>query len=329
MTALAPTLQAFFTDRLLGQRGASSHTIAGYRDTWRLLLSFAAQRTGKNPCQLDIADLDAPLIAAFLDHLEQHRGNSPRTRNNRLAAIRSLFSWAALRHPEHAATIQRVLAITPKRFQRNLVTYLTSDEIDALAAACDKTTWTGRRDHALIVLAAQTGLRISELAALTIGDITLGAGAHVHTVGKGRKERRTPLLPATLAILRAWLAERRGAPGDPLLPASTGRPLSRDAIERRITLHAATAARACPSLRSKHVTAHTLRHSCAMNLLQAGNDIAVIALWLGHEQVSATSIYLHADMSQKERAIARTTPPNATPGRYRAPDHLLAFLEAL
>ena len=329
MTALAPTLQAFFTDRLISQRGASPHTIAGYRDTWRLLLGFASQATGKNPCQLDIADLDAPLIAAFLDHLEHGRGNSPRTRNNRLAAIRSLFAWAALRHPEHAATIQRVLAITPKRFQRNLVTYLTSDETDELAAACDKRTWTGRRDHALIVLAAQAGLRISELAALTVGDIVLGAGAHVHTIGKGRKERRTPLLPATVAVLRAWLAERRGAPGDPLFPTGTRRPLSRDAIERRITLHAAEAAESCPSLRSKHVTAHTLRHSCAMNLLQAGNDIAVIALWLGHEQVSTTSIYLHADMSQKERAIARVTPPGATPGRYRAPDHLLAFLEAL
>ena len=329
MTALAPTLQAFFTDRLIGQRGASPHTIAGYRDTWRLLLAFASQRTGRNPCQLDIADLDAPLVAAFLDHLEHGRGNSPRTRNNRLAAIRSLFAWAALRHPEHAATIGRVLAITPKRYQRNLVTYLTRDETGALAAACDKKTWTGRRDHALIVLAAQAGLRISELAALTTGDITLGTGAHVHTVGKGRKERRTPLLPATAAVLRAWLAERRGAPGDPLFPASTGRPLSRDAIERRITLHAAKAARTCPSLRTKHVTAHTLRHSCAMNLLQAGNDVAVIALWLGHEQVSTTSIYLHADMSQKERAIARTQPLSATPGRYRAPDHLLAFLEAL
>jgi len=228
------------------ERGASGHTIAGYRDTWRLLLAFAAQHTGRNPCQLDIADLDAPLIAAFLDHLEHGRGNSPRTRNNRLAAIRSVFAWAALRHPEHAATIQRVLAITPKRFQRNLVTYLTRDETGALAAACDKKTWTGRRDHALIVLAAQAGLRISELAALTIGDITLGTGAHVHTVGKGRKERRTPLLPATAAVLRAWIAERRGAPGDPLFPTSTGKPLSRDAIERRITLHTATAAQACP-----------------------------------------------------------------------------------
>ncbi len=232
MSALAPTLQAFFTDRLIGQRGASPNTIAGYRDTWRLLLAFAAQRTGKNPCQLDIADLDAPLIGAFLDHLEHVRGNSPRTRNNRLAAIRSLFAWAALRHPEHAASIQRVLAITPKRYQRNLVSYLTGAETDALAAACDKRTWTGRRDHALIVLAAQAGLRISELAALTINDIVLSAGAHVHTVGKGRKERRTPLLPATVAVLRAWITERRGAAGDPLFPASTGRPLSRDAIER-------------------------------------------------------------------------------------------------
>jgi len=329
VTALAPTLQAFFTSRLIGQRGASPNTIAGYRDTWRLLLDFAAKHTGKNPSQLDIADLDAPLIAAFLDHLEQHRGNSPRTRNNRLAAIRSLFAWAALRHPEHAATIGRVLAITPKRYQRNLVTYLTSEETDALAAACDKRTWTGRRDHALIVLAAQAGLRISELAALTVGDTILGAGAHVHTIGKGRKERRTPLLPGTAAVLRAWIAERRGAPSDPLFPSSTGRPLSRDAIERRISVHVAKAAETCPSLRSKHVTAHTLRHTCAMNLLQSGNDIAVIALWLGHEQVSTTSIYLHADMSQKERAIARTQPINATPGRYRAPDHLLAFLEAL
>jgi site-specific recombinase XerD len=329
VTALAPTLQAFFTSRLIGQRGASPNTIAGYRDTWRLLLDFAARRTGKNPCQLDIADLDAPLIAAFLDHLEQDRGNSPRTRNNRLAAIRSLFAWATLRHPEHAATIGRVLAITPKRYQRNLVTYLTGAETGALAAACDKTSWTGRRDHAMIVLAAQAGLRISELAALTIGDIILGAGAHVHTIGKGRKERRTPLLPATVAVLRAWIAERRGAPSDPLFPASTGRPLSRDAIERRISVHVAKAAETCPSLRSKHVTAHTLRHTCAMNLLQSGNDIAVIALWLGHEQVSTTSIYLHADMSQKERAIARTQPISATPGRYRAPDHLLAFLEAL
>ena len=329
MTALAPTLQAFFTDRLIGQRGASGNTIAAYRDTWRLLLAFASRKTGKNPSQLDIADLDAPLIAAFLDHLERDRGNSPRTRNSRLAAIRSLFAWAALRHPEHAAVIARVLAITPKRYQRNLVTYLTSTETEALLAACDQGTWTGRRDHAMIMLAAQAGLRVSELAGLTAGDVTLGAGAHARTLGKGRKERRTPLLPATVSVLRAWLAERKGRPEDPLFPTRTGRPLSRDAIEQRISAHVAKAAQACPSLRSKHVTAHTLRHTCAMNLLQAGNDVAVIALWLGHEQVSTTSIYLHADMTQKERAIARTQPLSTTPGRYRAPDTLLAFLEAL
>jgi site-specific recombinase XerD len=329
MSALAPTLQAFFTDRLIGQRGASPHTIAAYRDTFRLMLAFAAERTGKNPCQLDIADLDAPLVAAFLDHLERQRGNSPRTRNNRLAAIRSLFAWAALRHPEHAATIQRVLAVTPKRFQRNLVTYLTGQETDALLAACDKQTWTGRRDHAMIVLAIQTGLRISELAGLTTSDIVLGTGAHVHTVGKGRKQRRTPLVPATVTVLRAWTGERHGAPADPLFPTSTGKPLSRDAIERRISVYVARAAHDCPSLHAKHVTAHTLRHTCAMNLLQAGNDIAVIALWLGHEQVTTTSVYLHADMSQKERAIARVQPPDSKPGRYHAPDSLLAFLEAL
>ena len=329
MTALAPTLQAFFTSRLTGQRGASGNTVAAYRDTWRLLLGYASRRTGKHPSQLDIADLDAPLIAAFLDHLEHDRGNSPRTRNQRLTAIRSLFTWAAMRHPEHAADIQRILAITPKRYQRNLVTYLTTAETEALLAACDQATWTGRRDHAMIMLAAQAGLRVSELTALTAADVTLGTGAHVHTIGKGRKERRTPLLPGTAIVLRTWLAGRKGQPGDPLFPTSTGRRLSRDAIEQRITVHAAKAARACPSLRAKHVTAHTLRHTCAMNLLQAGNDIAVIALWLGHEQVATTSIYLHADMTQKERAIARTQPLSTTPGRYRAPDTLLAFLEGL
>lgn len=329
MSDLAPTLQAFFTSRLIGQRGASANTVAAYRDTWRLLLGFASRETGKNPSQLSIADLDAPLVAAFLDHLERDRGNSPRTRNSRLAAIRSLFAWAALRHPEHAATIQRVLAISPKRYQKNLVTYLTAAETEALLAACDQATWTGRRDHAMLMLAAQAGLRVSELAGLAVSDLALGAGAHVHAIGKGRKERRTPLLPGTARVLRTWLSERKGQPADPLFPTTTGQPLSRDAIEQRVKVHTAKAARACPSLKAKHVTAHTLRHTCAMNLLQAGNDVAVIALWLGHEQVSTTSIYLHADMTQKERAIARTQPLSTTPGRYRAPDTLLAFLEGL
>lgn len=329
MTALAPTLQAFFTDRLASQRGASPNTVAAYRTTFRLLLPFAAGRAGKRPCDLDIGDLDAPLVASFLEHLETDRHNSVRTRNNRLAAIHSLFAYAALGHPEHAASIQRVLAIPAKRFERNLVTYLNDQEVDALAAACDRTTWTGRRDHAMVVLAVQTGLRISELARLSVADVALGTGANVHTVGKGRKERRTPLVPLTVAVLRTWLAERQGAPPDPLFPTSTGRPLSRDAIERRVALHVSKAATSCPSIRTKHVTAHTLRHTAAMRLLLSGVDVTVIALWLGHEQVSTTNVYLHADMSQKERAIARTTPPNTSPGRYRAPDPLLAFLESL
>lgn len=329
MTALAPTLQAFFTDRLMTQRHASPHTIAGYRDTFRLLLRFAADRTRKRPCDLDLGDLDAPLVAAFLDHLETDRHNGVRTRNHRLAAIHSLFTYAALRHPEHAASIQRVLAIPPKRFQRNLVTFLTDDEVDALVDACDGATWTGRRDHAMIVLAIQTGLRISELASLTCADVVLGAGAHVHCIGKGRKERRTPLVPHTTGVLRVWLAERQGSPPEPLFPTVTGKLLSRDAIEHRITHHAARAGKACPSIRAKKVTTHTLRHTAAMRLLHSGVDVTVIALWLGHEQVSTTNIYLHADMSQKERAITRTTPPNTTPGRYRAPDTVLAFLEAL
>jgi site-specific recombinase XerD len=329
MTALAPTLQAFFTDRLASQRGASPNTVAGYRDTFRLLLRFASGRANKQPCELDIGDLDAPLVAAFLEHLEADRHNSVRTRNNRLAAIHSLFSYAALLHPEHAASIQRVLAIPAKRFERNLVTYLTDEEVDALLAACDTTTWTGRRDHAMVVLAVQTGLRISELAGLTVADVVLGTGANVHTVGKGRKERRTPLVPLTVSVLRTWLTERRGSPPEPLFPTSTGRPLSRDAIEHRVALYVSKARESCPSIRTKHVTAHTLRHTAAMRLLLSGVDVTVIALWLGHEQVSTTSVYVHADMSQKERAIARVTPLAVKPGRYRAPDALLAFLEAL
>jgi integrase/recombinase XerD len=270
-----------------------------------------------------------PLVAAFLGHLETDRRNGVRTRNNRLAAIHSLFGYAALRHPEHAASIQRVLAITPKRFERNLVTFLTDDEVDAVLLACDRTTWTGRRDHALIVLAIQTGLRISELIGLTRADVVLGPGAHVHCLGKGRKQRRTPLTPHTTGVLRVWLAERQGTPVEPLFPTSTGKPLSRDAIEHRIAHHVGKAGEVCPPIRTKKITAHTLRHSAAMRLLLSGVDVTVIALWLGHEQVSTTNIYLHADMSQKERAIARTTPPNTTPGRYRASDTVLAFLEGL
>jgi integrase/recombinase XerD len=329
MSALAPTLQAYFTDRLIGQRQASANTIAAYRDTFRLLLRFVSERTGAPPGALDIAQLDAPLIAAFLEHLERDRGNTIATRNNRLAAIHSLFAYLALNHPEHAGSIQRVLAIPPKRSERNLLTYLTEPEVDALLSACEQNSWTGRRDHAMFALTIQAGLRISELIALSCEDVTLGVGAHVHTLGKGRKERRTPLIPATRKVLGAWLSERAGAPDQPLFPTITGKRLSRDAIERRLAIHLKAAAASCPSLASKRVTMHTLRHTAAMRLLLAGNDIAVIALWLGHEQITTTQIYLHADMTHKQQAIDRTKPLATKPGRYRPPDTLLAFLEAL
>ncbi len=281
MSALAPTLQTFFTDRLMTQRDDSGHTIAAYRDTFRLLLAFAAEQTQRQPCELTVDDLDAPLIAAFLEHLEVRRGNSVRTRNARLAAIHSLFGYAALRHPEHAASIQRVLAIPAKRYERNLITYLTEPEAEALLSACDRSTRTGRRDHAMLLLALQTGLRLSELTGLTVADVHLDDGAHVHCIGKGRKERCTPLLPTTVQVLRVWLAERAGSPNDPTFPTSTGTPLSRDAVERRISLYTQRASPACPSLATKHVTAHTLRHSAAMRLLLSGVDVTVIALWLG------------------------------------------------
>jgi site-specific recombinase XerD len=329
VTALAPVLQAFFTDRLARQRHASPQTIAAYRDTWRLLLAFALERTGKQPSRLDIADLDAPLIGDFLTHLERDRGNSPRTRNARLAAIRSMFSYAALRHPEHAETIARVLAIPAKKFDRALVTWLTEPEVDALLTAPDKSTRAGRRDYAMLALAAQTGLRASELTGLTRGDLHLGTGPHVSCHGKGRKERITPLTPATVTVLRAWLAERDGGPAQPLFPNRTGGHLSRDAVEKRLALHVATATAGCPALKAKNITAHTLRHTAAMRLLQAGVDTSVIALWLGHEQADTTQIYLHADLAIKEKALARTTPPDVTPGRYKPADQLLAFLEGL
>jgi integrase/recombinase XerD len=271
MTALAPALQAYFTDRLIGQRAASPNTIGAYKLTFRLLLTFASKRRGKTPAVLDIAELDAPLIAAFLDHLERDRHNSAATRNNRLAAIHSLFGYLALHHPEHAGSIARVLAIPPKRTERNLVTYLTEPEVDALLDACDQNTWTGRRDHAMFALTIQTGLRISELAGLTRQDVTLTIGANVHTIGKGRKERRTPLVASTKAILHAWLRECPGAARDPLFPTITGSRLSRDAIERRLAHHVAIATASCPSLQGKRVTMHTLRHTAAMRLLLAGN----------------------------------------------------------
>jgi len=329
VSTLAPTLQAFFTDRLIAQRRSSGHTIAAYRDTWKLVLAFASGQLRKPPSQLQAADLDAPLIGAFLDHLEAVRGNSAATRNNRLAAIHSLFRYAAVRHPDDAAVIARVLAIPPKRSDRTLITYLTEDEITALLAAPDRATWTGRRDHALLMLACQTGLRATELITLTTGDTHLSTGAHVSCTGKGRKQRITPLTSSTVRVLQAWLAERGGLPADPLFPTRRGTPLSRDALERRVAKHAATAAIACPALREKKISPHVMRHSAAMRLLNAGIETSVLALWPGHENVATTQIYIHADLALKERAIARTAPQDVPPGRYQPPDAVLAFLDGL
>jgi site-specific recombinase XerD len=329
MSTLAPTLEAFFIQRLAAQRQASPHTVAAYRDTFRLLLNFAWKRTGTPPSQLDIATIDASLVGDFLAHLEADRGNGARTRNARLAAIRSLFRYAALRHPEHAGLIQQVLAIPPKRYRRALVSFLHPDEIDALLAAPDRTSWTGRRDHALLLVAVQTGLRVSELIHITRADVHIGIGAHLRCDGKGRKERVVPLTKQTVAVLQTWLAERGGQPTDPIFPSRRGGPMSRDAVERLLARHAASAAQRCPTLRTKTLSPHVLRHTAAMQLRAAGVDISVIALWLGHEGIETTQIYLHADLAIKEKALARTAPPHTTPGRYRPPDALLTFLEAL
>jgi site-specific recombinase XerD len=329
MSTLAPILESFFTDRLNRQLHASSHTVRAYRDTFRLLLQFAHQRTGKQPSQLDLADVDAALITAFLEHLEHERRNTVRTRNARLAAIRSMFRYASYREPAHAALIQRVLAIPDKRSHHPVVSFLSPAEVDALLAAPDRTTWIGRRDHALLVLAVQTGLRVSELCGLRCHDIILGVGAHVRCYGKGRKQRCTPLTRHTVSVLRVWLTELGHIGDQPLFPTRRSGSLNPDSIGDLIDRHVATARQRCTDWTAKKVTPHTLRHTAAMTLLAAGVDTTVIAMWLGHEHTQTTQIYLHGDLTMKERALARTAPLDTPPGRYQPPDSLLAFLEAL
>ncbi len=329
MTALAPLLQVFFSERLVHQRRASPQTVAAYRDAFRLLLRFASARCGRAPADLLLGDLDAPCVEAFLQHLETERGNTPRSRNARLSAIHSFCRHVAAREPAELGLLQRVLAIPHRRFDRTLVTFLAAAEVDALLAAPDRTTWLGRRDHALMLVAVQTGLRVSELTGLTRGDVDLGKGAHVRCRGKGRKERATPLRAQSVRVLRSWFAESDGDPATPLFPTRRGGALSRDAVERIVAKHAAVAARSCPSLRGKTISPHVLRHTSAMRLLEAGIDRSVIALWLGHECVETTEMYLHADLSIKERALARIAPSKTGAKRYRPPDALLAFLEGL
>ena len=329
MTSLAPLLEAFFTERLQKQKQVSPETIASYRDAFRLLLGFAQNRLGKEPSELLLTDLDAPFIGAFLDYLETERKNSARTRNLRLVAIRSLFKYLALREPQHSALIQRVLAIPQKRFDRNIVTFLSPAESAAFIAAPDRTSWIGRRDHALVVVAIDTGLRVSELVNLKCEDVVLQAGPHVRCLGKGRKERCTPLRPQVVGILRTWLKTHNASPSDPLFPSRRGGTLSRDAVERLVAKYAAIACRTCPSLKGKRVSPHVLRHSTAVDLLRRGVDRCVIALWLGHESPETTKMYLDADLSIKEQALSRTAPLGTKPGRAQPRDALLACLNSL
>ncbi len=325
----APLLEGFFTRRLMQQQQVSPHTLASYRDTFRLLLRFARQHLGTSPSALKLAQIDAPLLTAFLDELEGKRGATARSRNLRLSAIRSFFRYAAFEAPDHAAQIQRVLAIPGKRCTRIQVCHLTRAEVDALLAAPDQHTWAGRRDHALLLLAVQTGLRLSELTALRREDIRLEDGAHVHVLGKGRKERCTPLAKPTRAVLQAWMRHDLVPEAPVVFPSARGERLSADGVQYLVAKHVAAAAKVCRSLADKRVTPHVLRHTTAMELLQAGVDRAVIAMWLGHESLETTQIYLDADLTLKQQVLDRALPHGGKPGRYRPDDQLMAFLNAL
>jgi site-specific recombinase XerD len=328
-TPLAPLLERFFTQRLMQERRVSPHTISSYRDAFRLFLKFTQQRLHKPPSVLVFEEIDAPLIVAFLDHLEKQRGLSIRSRNLRLTAIHSFFRYVAFELPTHSAQIQRVLAIPSKRFTRTLVRFLTPPEVEALLAAPDQHTWFGRRDHTFILTAVQTGLRLSEITGITRDDLVLGSGAHVRVTGKGRKERCTPLAKPTVAVLKEWLRELTRGEGRLLFPNAKGERLTVHGVKYMLNKHAAAAARVCPSLNGKRVTVHLLRHTMALEMLQAGVDRAVIALWLGHESVETTQMYLEATLAMKEQALAKTTPPHGNSGRFRADDRLLRFLNSL
>src|SRR2546422_11114359 len=328
-TSLAPLLERFFTQRLMQQRQASPHTISSYRDTFRQFLKFVEQRLHKPPSHLSFEKIDAPLVVTFLDCLEKQQGLSVRSRNLRLTAIHSFFRYTAFEAPAHSAQIQRVLAIPSKRFTRTLVEFLTRSEVDALLAAPDPHTWSGRRDHAFILVAVQTGLRLSEMTGLKRADLVIGTGAPVRVIGKGRKERCTPIAKSTLAVLKAWLREPQRGSRDVLFPSTKGERLSVHGVQYMLNKHRRTASQICTSLKQKRVTVHRLRHTMAMDLLQEGVDRSVIALWLGHESVETTQIYLAATLAIKERALAKTLPPHGRPGRYQPGDQLLGFLNSL
>ncbi len=327
--SLAPLLERFFTQRLMQQRQASPHTISSYRDTFRQLLKFIQRQLHQHPSDLNIEQIDAPLIAAFLNHLEKDQGISARSRNQRLAALHSFFRHLSFELPTHSAQIQRILAIPRKRFTRTLVNFLTRQEVDGLLAAPDQNAWSGRRDHAFILTAVQTGLRLSEMTGLKYEDITLKNGAHVRVIGKGRKERCIPLAKSTVAVLKKWIREPERGQDSILFPSARGKQLSVHGVQYLLNKHRMTAVKSCPSLAKKHVTVHRLRHTMAMDLLQAGVDRSVIALWLGHASVETTQIYLESTLAMKEKALAKTTPPYGKLTRYKPDDQLLDFLNAL
>jgi len=328
-TSLAPLLERFFTQRLMQQRKASPHTIKSYRDTFRQFLAFAQRRLHRPPSRLDFEQIDAPLVAAFLEELEKRRGLTVRSRNLRLTAIHSFFRYAAFELPDYAAQIQRVLAIPSKRFTRTLVSFLSRPEVDALLAAPDRSTWSGRRDHAFILTTVQTGLRLSEIAGLKRKDLIFEAGGHVRVIGKGRKERCVPLAKSTRKVLKAWLREPQRGEDDVLFPSARGKRLSVHGVQYLLNKHRVAASKVCASLKHKRVTVHRLRHTTAMDMLQAGVDRSVIALWLGHESVETTQIYLEATLAMKEKALSKITPPQGKPSRYQPGDRLLSFLNSL
>jgi site-specific recombinase XerD len=331
-TDFSRLLSSFFTDRLMRQLQASPHTIASYRDTFRRLVRYALRELHKQPANLELDDLDSEFLGRFLSHLETERGNDTRTRNARLAAIRSFFGYLALQEPQHAALAGRVVSLPAKRYTRRPVDFLERGEVEALLRAPDTCTRAGRRDRTLLLVAVQTGLRASELIGLRCENVQLsaaGAGAHVRCQGKGRKQRCTPLRKDAAQALRAWLEERNGSPQEPVFPNSRGRELSHDGLAYILDKHVAVARRTCPSLRNKRVTPHVLRHTTAMELLRSGVDCAVIALWLGHESVETTSVYLHADLQLKQEAMAKTSPAGLPPHRYQPNDEVLAFLDSL
>ncbi len=327
--SFAPLLQRFFTQRLMQQKQVSPHTISSYRDTFRLLLRFIKARLNKSPSLLLFEDIDAPLISDFLDDMEASRGISERSRNLRLTAIRSFFRYASFEVPSRSEQIQRVLAIPNKRYTRGLVNFLTRPQVEALLASPDTRSWGGRRDHALLLLSVQTGMRLSEMTGLRRQDVTLGTGAHVRVFGKGRKERCIPLTKQTCATVKVWLNEPTPNNSDVLLPNARGGRLSADGVRYILAKHTATACEVCPSLRNKKVTPHVLRHTMAMEMLFAGIETTVIALWLGHESIETTQIYLDANLMLKEKVLAKLTSHDGKPGHYRPDDQLLAFLNSL